>query len=293
MKALISFVVPASTFILLIAVGLELTVADFARVRRQPAVLVTGLLGPIILLPPVALALIWLFRPSPEIAASLLLIAACPIGGISNTYSYLARASTALSVSLTALSCLAATVTMPAIGKAFEMALQAPLLLSAPIHLIIRQLVLVLLLPVAIGMSVRHWAPERADRHSPALRRMAFALTGVVLASIIADNVDAFVSGLATTVPLAIAFVAASLGVGWGAAALVTADRRDRFTIAAEFGTRNVAIALAIAVTLLGHIEFARFAVTYGLVEIPMLLGAVAIFRRRHALAMGRQALSA
>ena len=37
-------------------------------------------------------------------AGGLLLVAVCPIGGISNTYSYLARAATALSVSLTGLS---------------------------------------------------------------------------------------------------------------------------------------------------------------------------------------------
>ena len=70
------------------------------------------------------------------------------------------------------------------------------------------------------------------------------------------------------------------MAAGWWTAALVTTDRRDRFTIAAEFGTRNVGVATAIAVTLLGRVEFSRFAATYFLTEIPLMLGAAAVFRR-------------
>jgi ACR3 family arsenite efflux pump ArsB len=67
---------------------------------------------------------------------------------------------------------------------------------------------------------------------------------------------------------------------GWITGALVTKDRRDRFTLAAEFGSRNVGIAMAIAVTILGRVEFASFAVIYSLTEIPMMLAAIALFRR-------------
>ena len=88
--------------------------------RRQPALVLTGLIGPLLLLPPIAVCLAWAFQPAPDVTAGLLLVAACPIGGISNTYSYLARASTALSVTLTGLSCLFAGVTLPAVGKGLE-----------------------------------------------------------------------------------------------------------------------------------------------------------------------------
>ena len=39
--------------------------------------------------------------------------------------------------------------------------------------------------------------------------------------------------------------------------------------MAVEFGTRNIGVALAIAVTLLGRVEFSRFAIVYAFVEIP------------------------
>jgi BASS family bile acid:Na+ symporter len=271
-------------FVLLAAVGLDLTRQDFARVRRQGLVLATGLIAPVIVLPPLALGLVGLFQPSPDVTASLLLVAACPIGGISNTYSYLAQASTALSVTLTALSCLAAAVTIPLIGKGFEVALDRGLGLSAPIPLLVGQLLFVLALPVAAGMWVRQRAPMVADRYGPALRRVAFAGTAFVLLLIIADAPEAFVTGLISAAPLAATFVVLSIAAGWLAAAAVTPDVKDRFTVAAEFGTRNVGVALAIAVALLGRVEFARFAVTYAVCEIPLMLLCVAWFRRRQAL---------
>ena len=210
-------------------------------------------------------------------------MAACPIGGISNTYSYLARASTALSVTLTGLSCLLAGVTVPAVGRGLELAIGRPLELAAPVPLLLAQLMLMLALPVALGMWIRHRSPAFAERHRPALQRLAFAGIAVVLLLVILDDPQAFAGGLSTTVPLAATFVVCSMAAGWITAATVTADRGDRFTLAAEFGTRNVAVATAIAVTLLGRVEFARFATTYFLTELPLMLVAIAVFRSRAA----------
>ncbi len=87
MQSFLDLAIPAITFLLLTAVGLDLTLEDFDRVRRCPRVVVAGLGGPLLLLPPLALLLIGVVRPSPEVEAGLLLIAACPVGGLSNTHS--------------------------------------------------------------------------------------------------------------------------------------------------------------------------------------------------------------
>jgi BASS family bile acid:Na+ symporter len=178
---------------------------------------------------------------------------------------------------------MAAGVTIPLVSKGFELALQQPFGYSAPIPFIVGQLVPLLVVPVAIGMWVRHRAPDIAERHGPALRRLALVGTGVVFLFIILDNPVALGTTLLTTAPLATVFVVGSIAAGWICGALVTEDRRDRFTLAAEFGARNVSVAMAIAVTILGRVEFARFAVTYALVEIPLMLAAVALFRRRES----------
>ena len=280
MKAFLDLSVPAITFLLLFGVGLDLAPADFVRVRRQPRVLAAGLLGPLLVLPPLALLLVALFRPSSDLQAGLLLVAACPIGGISNTYSYLAGASTALSVTLTACSSLLAVVTIPALALVFGAALGHPMGFAVPLPLIFAQLLLMLALPVALGMWVRFGRPALARSSQPYFRALGFAgISGLILL-IVASDPAVFVHGLRDTVPLAATFVAASFLAGWLSGTVSDGSPSDVFTLATEFATRNMAVATAIALTLAGRIEFALFATTYFLTEIPLMLCAIVVYRR-------------
>jgi BASS family bile acid:Na+ symporter len=278
---IIQIAVPTITFLLLAVVGSSLTPADFTRLWRARATVVSGLIAPLILLPPLALALVALFRPARDIEAGLLLIAACPIGGISNTYSYLARASTALSVTLTAASCLLAVITIPLLDRTFELVLQRPFGFRAPLGLLLLQMLLMLALPVGLGMWARQRWPDWTHAHSRLLQQTAFLAMAVLLALFIAGEAERFLGGLRHTVPLAATFVVLSLIAGWLVGMLLAVSRADQFTLATEFATRNVAVATAIAVTLLGRSEFALFASTYFLTELPIMLVAIGVFRRR------------
>ena len=272
MKQVIEFLIPATTLLLLTAVGLFLTPADFSRVRRSPAVVIVGVTGPLLVLPLVALGLIAVFEPDPATEAGLLLIAVCPIGGISNTYSYLARASTALSVALTGVSSLLSAVTIPLVTREFERFTGRRLGFEAPVEVLVLQLGIMLALPIGAGMLVRHRWPAFADAHRGLFQRAAFGALAALLVFVIAARAGDFLAGLRLAVPMSAAFVVISFVLGWMAARLVGAGADDRFTLAAEFATRNVAVATAIAVTLLGRVEFAVFATTYFLTELPLML---------------------
>jgi BASS family bile acid:Na+ symporter len=281
MQLVIDYSVPVIAFTLLMAVGMDLSTADFDRVRRQPAVVLTGVFGPVVLLPLFAWSLAAAFPASPDVTAGLLLIAACPVGGISNVFSYLAGASPALSVTLTGLSCLFAALTVPLVSVILETLVDRPLGLSAPPGVLFKQLVVMLAIPAAIGFWVRHRLPAVALRYKSTVQRASFVGVALLLAVIIANDVHGFLGGLRTAVPMAVAFIAGAFAIGWTTSRLVTRDARDRFTLAVEFGTRNVGVALAIAVSVLGRVEFARFGATYFLTEIPLMLGAVMVFKGR------------
>jgi BASS family bile acid:Na+ symporter len=280
MAQLIEIAIPLITFLLMLVVGFDLTPADLGRVRSRPAVLVAGLVGPVVILPPIAVLLIALLSPPPEVAAGLLLIAACPVGGISNVYSYLARASTALSVALTALSCLAAAATIPLITHLFQLALGRPFGAVVPWHALVAQLIAVIVAPVALGMVVRRRAPAWTARHDRQLRAAGFIALGLLIALVIANQRDEFLSNLRDMLAVATLMIVAAMAAGFVVALAAGAGARDRFTLSVEFATRNVAVATAIAITLLGRIHFAVFATTYFLVEIPIMLAAIAAFRR-------------
>jgi BASS family bile acid:Na+ symporter len=280
LKLVLDIAVPAIVFALLTAVGLNLTPADFARVGRAPVIVAAGVFAPLVVLPALALALVWWLQPDHFVQAGLLLVAACPIGGISNTYSYLAGASTALSVTMTGLSSVVAIVAIPVITRGFSFVLHEPIGVDAPVSLLGVQLLVLLALPIGLGMWLRRRRPEVAARHAKAVQRLAFVLLGLLLTLIISAEAARVQSMLGQLVLVAAAFVVLSFSAGWLVGSVVRAGPADRFTLAAEFATRNVAVATAIAVTLLGRTEFAAFASVYFLTELPIMLIAASAWKR-------------
>lgn len=165
---------------------------DFKRLRGRPGIVLAGLMLPLLVLPALAVGLIAGFAPSAATATGLLLIAACPIGGISNFYSHLARASTALSVVLTGSSCLLATLTIPALSVVYELALARPLGLHAPLPLFFVQITFMLLLPVAMGMWVKRRWPEGVERNRAWVQRSSFVAIALLIGLIIGSDLPTF-----------------------------------------------------------------------------------------------------
>jgi bile acid:Na+ symporter, BASS family len=282
--ALLDIGPPLVTVILLMTVGLELRPADFARVGDRPGLVAAGVLLPAVLLPGVAVVLIDLLHAAPLAASGLLLLVACPIGGISNTYSYLARASTALSVTLTAVSCAAAVITIPAIAFVLDVAWHRPLTYAVPLQALLGQLLVLLAPPIGIGMAVRARWPAIADRSRRMMQRVGFALLGVLLVLTFTDVGGDMQAAVASSVLLATTFILAALLLGLIVAVVARTSGADRFTLSTEFATRNVAIAMALAVSIAGDSEFALFAAIYLLCEIPIMMLIVLGFRRFRAL---------
>jgi len=283
LREILGVAIPAVVFVCMIAVGLDLRPTDFDRVRRRPLLVGAGLVGPLLLLPPAALLLVWWLAPPPHLEAGLLLIASCPVGGISNTYNYLARASTALSVTLTGTSCLLAVLTLPLVARVFEAALGRPFGFAVPMGALFAQLVLTLLVPVALGMGLRYLAPAFATRHERVFRVVSLVGLGLLVAFVIVQEGERFRDGLRETVTLAAGLVVLALGCGYlvGRVLGARAAAPDRFTLAVEFATRNVAIATVIAISLLGEVRFAVFATVYFLVELGIVALVIMAYRWR------------
>jgi len=273
------------TFGLMLVAGLDLVPADFVSLLRRPRVVLAGLIAPPLFLPLLALGLVALVEPPHEVEVGLLLVAASPIGGISTAYSYLARAAVALSVSLTAISCVLAPITLPAIAAGLEHASGHSLGFDVPIAVLALQVFGLLALPVGIGIAIRAAWPAAVARLRAQLQRLAFLALALLVALILAADLPGFVSRIGATAPLAALFVVGSFATGALVGRVATRDAGERFTLAAEFATRNLAVALAVAVTLLGDLAFTYFATTYFLIELALLLVAIALRRGADALA--------
>jgi bile acid:Na+ symporter, BASS family len=140
LKPIIDVGVPALVIRTMVAVGLGLTVGDFRRVLRTPGLVVAATVGQLVFLPLIALVLIRSLPLSSSVEKGMLLVVACPDGSMANFYGQLAKANVALSVSLIAVSCLAALVTMPALMTGFQAYLGETATLKVPVATIIGQL---------------------------------------------------------------------------------------------------------------------------------------------------------
>ena len=69
------------------------------------------------------------------------------------------------------------------------------------------------------------------------------------------------------------------LATGWCSGWACGLGAEDRFSLTMVLVVRNVGIATAVSVTLLGRIEFAVFATAYFLIQVPILVAALVLFR--------------
>ena len=281
MKAVLDIGIPLVAILIMIPVGLDLTLADFRRVTHAPRLVCAALVGQVLLLPLCAVALVQILNLKPHIVTGLLLIAACPAGGLSNCYTYLARARTALSVCLTALSCVAALGTMPVVMAAYGF-LGESIGFEVPAGRLIGHVFLMLVLPVLAGMALRHYYPAFAARHDMAFRRVSLAGLALLIGYVVSEEGGRVAKEITETIVAAGMFVGLAMASGYGVGILSNGDTKDSFTLLIEFAVRNVAIATAIAVTVFGRLEFAAFATAYFLIETPILCAAVLLFKMRY-----------
>ena len=281
LKTVVDAGVPVLVFFAMVVVGMELTADDFRRVRRQPKTVAAATMGQFVLLPIIGWLLVCGLGLQPVIARGVLLIAACPSGAMANVYTYLGRANVALSVTLTAVSCLAAVLTTPLALAVLQVRDGESTSFPVPFGVLALQLFLLLVVPVLTGMGVRRRWPYITERYGRALLWFSIATLATLLGFIIVQEAEHFVSALTDIAAAAAMLTVLAFGAGWAICWASGARATDRFTVGMVFVVRNVGIATAIAVTVLGRVEFAVFATAYFLAQVPILLAAVVVFRMR------------
>jgi BASS family bile acid:Na+ symporter len=276
-----------SLFVLMMIVGLELTPADFRRVLAAPAAVIGGTLAQILLLPLMTWAVVTLLDVPPVFGAGAVLVAASPGAGMSNILTALAKANTALSVTLTAVASLLAVVTLPALSAlGIRIFLGDRIEVEVPMGVLTLQLTGALLLPIGLGMWARARRPDLARRYAPTIQRWAIAsLVALIVLSILfsdeeqrqVDVDDVGIGLLAAGV-----WTLAAMAIGWTIAFLLRLGPEDRFTFLIEFSARNVAVATIVALTGLDRLDLTFFGGLYVAVGYP-LAGAAVVWRRRRA----------
>ena len=265
--------------VIMMGMGLTLTIADFRRVAQNPKPVLLGLTNQIVLLPLVALALVYLFEPPAFIAVGMILLAACPGGTSSNLVTLLAKGDLALSVSMTAINSIITIVTIPFwVGYAYSTYLAEAANMASPTADIFKTLIVVLAIPLSIGMLIKNRAPQFADRMERPVRIASSIFLAVVILGLLAREFDLFQQYVGDTLGIVTALNVLTMGMGYGLAKAFGLNLKQGLTIAIESGIQNGTLTISLAVITLNQPDFAIIAAIYSLVmyalsSIPIYFG--------------------
>ncbi len=269
-----SVILPLAIVIIMVALGMTLGVADFKRVFTQPRQVLVGLLCQIILLPVLGFAVASGFSLAPIYAISIILLAASPGGATSNLIVHAADGDRALSVTLTAISNMLAWLTIPfLLGIAYPFYGSGELDITFPVADTMIQVAVLTVIPVLVGMGIRRWKTEFAEKSKRFSRIFATLFLFLVIFALMVQNWETIVRDGPRFAPAFITLNLAALAIGFYVAKLAGINRVQSTTISIEMGLQNSTVAITVAMTILGSSEMA---VIPGLYAIWMLMSGFA-----------------
>lgn len=269
----------------MLGLGLSLTVADFTRVVRYPKATIVALACQILILPAVCLGLVLLFDLEPVLAVGMMLLAASPGGTTANLFSHLARGDVALNVTLTAINSVLAVVTLPIV---VNLALAGFLEGDDSIGLQpakMLQVFAIVLVPVAIGMVIRHKAPEFTERMRGPVKIASIVVLVAVIVVAVWQERDNVLGYLQDVGLVAILLCVCSLTIGYLVPRVAKIEKRQAIAAAFEIGVHNstLAITIALSPSLLNSAEMAVPAAVYGILMFLPAGALAALFARDRA----------
>lgn len=263
-SALTTIGLPVALGIIMFGLGLSLTVSDFARVGKHPKAVFIALACQLVLLPALCFGLVLAFNLPPVLAIGMMLLAASPGGTTANLYSHLFRGDVALNISLTALNSVIAVVTLPIIANlAIAYFKPSDPTLGLQVDKVVEVFAIVLL-PVALGMLIRRRFPRFADAMNKPVRITSVIILVVVIAGAVVTNLQILMDNFASLAFITVIFCLLSLSVGYWIPQWFGVRRAQAVASAFEIGIHNATLAIVIAQTALGSLEYSLPAAVYG-----------------------------
>ncbi|QLE52264.1 sodium dependent transporter [Nostoc sp. C057] len=246
---LLLILVKITIFSLMLAIGSNLSFEKMLSFWRKPALVFRALLAVIVLVPLVVIFLLKLFKLPSEVMIGLALLAASPGAPLSTKRTQRAGGSlsyaASLQLTLAILAVFVTPLTLAIFAALFESISQKVAILE-----VARQVMMVQILPVSLGLLIQKFAPTFAEKIAQPLTFIANGVFSilVILACILGLPLFSRVWQL-PLVAIAI-MVIASLGIGH---VLGRLDDDMRSILAIFCIARNFGLALFIAI--LNHIQ--------------------------------------
>ena len=285
---------PLALAFIMFSLGLTLVVDDFRRVFTRPKAMLVGLVGQMLLVPLFAFVVARAWGLAPEMAVGLMILAACPGGVSSGLLTHLARGDTALSISLTAVTSVAAVLTVPfVVDLSMREFMQTGVSVDFPLLKMVRGVFLLTTVPVLLGMGLKAWRPALALRLEHPTGRLATLLFVLIVLATFVSQRRVLLDNLGSIGPAAMLLNLVIIAAGFAMAAAAGLLRRDRIAVATECGLQNAGLGIFIAASVMQSPAMTVPSVVYALLMNFGAIGFVLLMRGNNCPAAGAEANSA
>jgi bile acid:Na+ symporter, BASS family len=258
-----------------LALGASITMRDIGSALRRTSLLARISVLDVVLIPALAWLVLRVVDLNDDLAVGVLLVAIASAGPVGMKFSQMARGDLSLAIALVVLLEAANAFAIP-----IWVALVMPAGAKVPLGPVVTILVTLVLLPLSIGGVAKTTAPRIVSRWVPPLTR--FSTVGIVLvvAILLARNLERLLEAFGSGVALvALALAVASAALGWALGGTGHASRR---TAALVTTVRAGGPALAIASeAFAGRPGVAVAIVVYGVIALVVALTLAVLWGRR------------
>ncbi len=240
--------------LVMFGIALDLRLEDFRVALRSPKGLVLATVGHHLLFPAMTYVLIWVLQPVPSIALGMILVSSCPAGHLSNFLTHLSRGNAALSVSASAVSTALAIVMTPLNfnfwGNLHPITHELMRSISLDPWAMLKDIVILLGLPLTCGMLVAHHFPRLAKRAEKPMKRLSMVVFGLFVVGALAANHRQFMQYVQFVVFAVFIHNGLALVTGYSLSSLLRLGERDRRAVTFEMGIQNSGLGLILIFNL-------------------------------------------
>ena len=250
--------------LIMFGIGTSLSTKEFNDQFKAPKAIFLGLILQLLLLPAVALFVSSFTNLSDELKMGIFIVSICPGGATSNFISYIVKADTALSVTLTVLNSFLILITVPILLEfginVYQLTVfEGKLVLGASIF----KLLSLLIFPIFLGVLFNSKQPQLASKIKFPVKVVTTILLAVVFGIKFFGATTIGGSGIQTEEILALLGPCMSVHfISMIGSYLIgrkcRVDGLQSITIAIEVGLQNTALALLICSDLLISNELSK-----------------------------------
>ncbi len=262
---------PFGTIFIMFALGLNLSINDFAQVLKKPNNLIVGLFSQLLILPLIGLILVKAYPMKEEFQLGVFLLLTLPSAVMSNYATKLVSGNVALSIILTSLCALFSFITIPLFLSLFSIFIYEGnfelSLLSFSLKLFF-----FMSLPTFLGVLLRSKYPKYISSKTFVLDRAAFFLFLFIIFYAIYTERFNLKSYFEDTGAISFIIIALILISSFAITDLFIEDNSSKKTIRIETLLQNCAMGIVVGAQIFDKVSYVTPIAIYALIQYIVLI---------------------